>query len=169
MTWQWTRVFFPAASLRRRGQQQTRLMRLLVLRHCIVIENRKNWKKRITTRLPAIRSTTSVWVDCVTWAPLTLTITSFSLIPARWAAPLGRTVCTETGRSPDRVRPKPWSSRVTLSVLVLSAADGIGEDACVLLKKKLSKMQYIHVHKSQVTPLKNLVKIQLRSWEKYKS
>ena len=31
MTWQWTRVFFPAASLRRRGQQQTRLMRLLVL------------------------------------------------------------------------------------------------------------------------------------------
>ena len=31
---------------------------------------------------------------------------------------------------------------------------------CPSEKKKLSKMQYIHVHKSQVTPLKNLVKIQ---------
>ena len=98
-----------------------------------------NTERKRITRLPAIRSTTSVWVDCVTWAPLTLTITSFSLIPARWAAPPGRTVCTETGRSPDRVRPKPWSSRVTLRVRVLSAADGIGEDACVLLEKKVVK------------------------------
>lgn len=138
MTWQWTRVFFPAASLRRPRQQQTRLMRLLVLRPLHCYRRQENWKKRIKTSLPAIRSTTSVWVDCVTWAPLTLTITSFSLIPARWAAPPGRTVCTETGRSPDRVRPKPWSSRVTLSVLVRSAADGIGEDACVLLKKRRS-------------------------------
>ena len=83
--------------------------------------------------LPEIRSTTSVWVDWVTCAPFTFTITSFSRTPARSAAPPGRTVCTDTGRSPDNVRPYPfWSSRFTIKVLVLSL---LGDAAFDLLKQ----------------------------------
>ena len=65
-------------------------------------------------------------------------MTSFSRIPDRSAAPPGRTVCTETGRSPDNVKPNPdCSSRLTISVLVLSVVDeGELDDAldCLLLK-----------------------------------
>ena len=77
--------------------------------------------------LPAMSSTTSLWVDCVTCLPLTLTMTSFSRIPARSAEPPGRTVCTETGRSPDKVKPKlEFSSRFTMRVRVRS--DPIGDE-----------------------------------------
>ena len=73
----------------------------------------------------------------MTCVPLTLTMTSFSRIPDRSAAPPERTVCTETGLSPDNVKPNPdCSSRLTISVLVLSVVDE-GEDdalACLLLK-----------------------------------
>jgi hypothetical protein len=90
--------------------------------------------------LPDIKSTTSVWVEWVTWAPFTLTITSFSRTPAAWAAPPGRTVCTETGRSPDNVKPYPvCSSRVTFSVLVRSEEaddDEVGEAALERLQHK---------------------------------
>ena len=118
---------------------------------CVIIlqqhfhhQNNLFWKERIFSArkfkfsLPAIKSTTSVCVDCVTWVPLTLTMTSFSRIPDRSAAPPGRTVCTETGRSPDNVKPNPdCSSRLTISVLVLSVVDeGELDDAldCLLLK-----------------------------------
>lgn len=57
-------------------------------------------------------------------------MTSFSRIPDRSAAPPERTVCTETGLSPDNVKPNPdCSSRLTISVLVLSVVDEGEDDA----------------------------------------
>ena len=93
-----------------------------------------NFGTKIRTVLPAIKSTTSVCVDCVTCVPSTFTITSFSRIPARSAAPPDRTVWTETGLSPDKVKPNPdCSSRLTISVRVLSVVVVEGEAALGLL------------------------------------
>ena len=104
----------------------------------LILKRKNILARKFKFSLPAIKSTTSVCVDCVTCVPLTLTMTSFSRIPDRSAAPPGRTVCTETGRSPDNVKPNPdCSSRLTISVLVLSVVDeGELDDAldCLLLK-----------------------------------
>ena len=97
-------------------------------------QKHNNFSTKIRTVLPAIKSTTSVCVDCVTCVPSTFTITSFSRIPARSAAPPDRTVWTETGLSPDKVKPNPdCSSRLTISVRVLSVVVVEGEAALGLL------------------------------------